>query len=251
MGSLLAALLELQSVESQLRQVRDRRRRRTRAAKVQQRRIDELRQREQQVQETLSRQRRHADSASVDVKAAEEKISRLRSGLNSAKTNKEYASILTQLNTVKADNAKREEEALQLMQSVDETSSELADVRKEIENEQKRLEQIEADTAEEVGKLDAMIEDLQARRDAAAAEVPDAERAVFERIADNYDGEAMAVVEQHGKKPPHQFVCGGCFMSINAEHVNALRVRDEVRRCDSCGRILYLESQAQNATTNP
>jgi predicted nucleic acid-binding Zn-ribbon protein len=30
-------------------------------------------------------------------------------------------------------------------------------------------------------------------------------------------------------------------MTLNAEHANALRVRDEIRKCDNCGRILYLE----------
>ncbi|MBS3734019.1 MAG: hypothetical protein KGY99_03750 [Phycisphaerae bacterium] len=247
MGSLLAALLELQSVESQLRQVRDRRRRRTRAAKVQQRAIEELRQSERQLQETLAQRQRQADSAALDVKAAEERISHFRSALNTAKTNKEYASILTQLNTVKADNAKREEEALQLMQNVEEATGELTELRQRIESEQSRLQDIETANAQEVEKLDGMIAELQERHDAAAENVPDTERRLFKRIADNYDGEAMAVVEQHGKKPPYEFVCGGCFMSINAEHVNALKVRDEVRRCDSCGRILYLESQTQSA----
>ena len=51
----------------------------------------------------------------------------------------------------------------------------------------------------------------------------------------------MAPIEIEGTKPPHSYVCGGCFMSLNAEHANALRSRDEVRTCDSCGRILYLE----------
>jgi predicted nucleic acid-binding Zn-ribbon protein len=34
--------------------------------------------------------------------------------------------------------------------------------------------------------------------------------------------------------------CGACFMGLNIEHVNALRGRDEIRRCNSCNRILYL-----------
>jgi predicted nucleic acid-binding Zn-ribbon protein len=30
-------------------------------------------------------------------------------------------------------------------------------------------------------------------------------------------------------------------MSLSAEHANALRVRDEIRTCNNCGRILYME----------
>ncbi len=34
--------------------------------------------------------------------------------------------------------------------------------------------------------------------------------------------------------------CGSCYMGLNVEHLNALRSRDTIRRCDSCNRILYL-----------
>jgi predicted nucleic acid-binding Zn-ribbon protein len=36
-------------------------------------------------------------------------------------------------------------------------------------------------------------------------------------------------------------------MSLNAEHANALATRDEIRTCDNCGRILYLELKAEKA----
>lgn len=249
MGSLLSALLELQSVERQLRQVQARRRRLTRSANQQQRKVEDLRAQEAQVHEALNERRRQADRASLEVRTAEEQVSHLRDSLNSAKTNKEYAAILTQLNTVKADNAKREEEALNIMQAVEETQQQLDQFQQQIAHEQQRLEHITAETAEEVKRLEGMLEELHGKRDQAAANVPEEQRRIFDRVAENYDGEAMAVVEKHGNKPPHDYVCGGCFMSINAEHVNALQVRDEVRRCDSCGRILYIETQAQSAPT--
>ena len=74
--------------------------------------------------------------------------------------------------------------------------------------------------------------------------MPSQALAVFERIAATRNGEAMAHIEIHGKKPPHEYTCGGCFMSIAAENANALRTRDELRLCDHCGRILYLEELA-------
>ena len=92
-----------------------------------------------------------------------------------------------------------------------------------------------------------MLEDLNAKRAEAAKDVPAPALAVFDRIAGNYDGDAMAAIEIQGAKPPHEYICGGCYMSLNAEHVNALRTRDEIRTCDNCGRILYLEPQADEA----
>jgi predicted nucleic acid-binding Zn-ribbon protein len=94
-----------------------------------------------------------------------------------------------------------------------------------------------------------MMEDLTGKRAEAAKGVSQEYLAAFDRIAGNYEGDAMAAIEIHGKRPPQEFVCGGCFMALNAEHVNALRTRDEIRTCDNCGRILYLEVEAQKSAT--
>ena len=59
--------------------------------------------------------------------------------LNTAKTNKEYAAILTQINTLKADNAKLEEEALRIMQDADAIKAQADKVAKQIEAEKARL----------------------------------------------------------------------------------------------------------------
>ena len=111
----------------------------------------------------------------------------------------------------------------------------------QIQAEQKRMADIEAANSHEISRLNAMMDELSGKREAAASAVPKEALAIFERIASNYDGEAMAQIEIQGKKPPHEYICGGCYMSLTAEHANALRTRDEIRRCDNCGRILYLD----------
>jgi predicted nucleic acid-binding Zn-ribbon protein len=170
--------------------------------------------------------------------------------LNAAKTNKEYAAVLTQINTLKADNAKMEEEALKVLQDADAVKAQADEAAKGVQAEKVRLTEIERTHTEEVARLTAMTEDLRAKRDEAAKDVPAQALAVFERIAGNYDGDAMAAIDIQGSKPPHVYVCGGCYMSLTAEHVNALRTKDEIRTCDNCGRILYLEPQANGAAAS-
>ena len=126
---------------------------------------------------------------------------------------------------------------------VDAINAEAEEVQAKIAVEEGRLEEIGKTSQEEVNKLNGMLEQLMAQRDEAAKAVPDKTLSIFDRIAESYDGEGMAPVEIHGRKPPHTYVCGGCFMTLNAEHANALRVRDEVRTCDNCGRILYFADQ--------
>lgn len=250
MQTRILALLELQSIERQLAHVRRRRKVRQHAVTVQQQRIDQLRTDHEATHERAMNRRKDADRLDLDLKEREERVARNRVALNAAKTNKEYAAILTQINALRADNSKLEEQALAVMQEVDTINADVAKIREEIEKEEARLAEIEAVNAEEVQKLDGMLTDLSAKRSVATEAVEPEALKVFERLADSYEGEAMAEIQVHGKKPPHEYVCGGCFMSINAEHANSLCTRDEIRTCNNCGRILYLTAQAETSQAN-
>lgn len=245
MGKLLAALLQVQSIERQLAHVRGRLRTRKNAVAVQQRKIDQLASDWKVLHDKGIVRRKDADRLELDLRHREDLVSKFRVALNTAKTNKDYAAILTQINTLKADNSKLEEQVLRIMQEVDLLKADADKLQQQVQAEQARLGETEKQSGEEVRRLTAMLESLTAQREEAAKSVPPEPLAAFDRIAGSHEGEAMAQIEVHGKRPPHDYVCGGCYMSLNAEHVNALRVRDEIRTCDNCGRILYLEVQTE------
>lgn len=247
MGHMLAALLTLQKIESKLAQVRSRLRTRERAVKVQQSKIDQLGRQWQELHDRHMARRLHANELALVVQERDEQVAKLRTTLNTARTNKEYAAILTQINTTKADNSKVEEDALMAMQQAEEIKAGAEALKQQIDSETQVLSEVKRTSQAEIGRLQEILDKLQTERDNAAREVPGKSLAAFNRIAGNYDGEAMAVIEVHGKKPPFEYTCGGCFMSLNAEHVNALQKYDQVRTCDNCGRILYLDMETNTA----
>ena len=248
MGQTLEALLKLQSVETQLSQVRSRLRSRQNAVRAQQRKIDQLRQEFDEHHERLMAKRKRADELDLDLKEKEAHVAKLRTSLNAAKTNKEYAAILTEINTFRADNSKVEEEALRIMQEADAVKAEGDQIQSNIDLEETILQEVTETSQAEIARLEGILADLQAKRDEAEADVPKSALAIFSRMAERYDGEAMAVIDAQGTKAP-TYTCGGCFMSVTAEHVNALQVVDEIRTCDNCGRILYLDPAEQKTKT--
>lgn len=247
MGLMIEGLLRLQAVERDLAHVRGKLRTQANAVAVQQRKIDQAQQTHDMLHEQQMTRRKRSDGLDVDLKAKEEHVSKLRGNLNTARTNKEYAAILTEMNTFKADNARIEEEALRILQEIDAGKAELDAAAEALAQAQQRLDGVRQASDEEVERLTAMRNELQAKRDELAAAIDTEALYTFDRVAERYDGEAMAVIEVHGKKPPHSYVCGGCFMGLRAEHVNALQVKDDLRTCDNCGRILYLEKMAEKA----
>lgn len=247
MAKMLEALLRLQSVERQLSTVRGRLRSRKNAVLAQQTKLDQFIASHEALRTRYLTRRKDGDRAALDLKVREEQVAKLRMSLNSARTNKEYAVVLTQINTLKADNAKLEEEALRILQDADVIKAQTDQAAQQVQTEKARLTEVQRTNEEEVARLTAMVNELNAHRASAAKDVPSTALAVFDRIAGNNDGDAMAVIEVQGRKTPYEYICGGCYMSLNAEHANALRTKDEIRTCDNCGRILYLEPQANGA----
>ena len=243
MGETLRTLRKLQLVEHQLADVRRRLKRRSAAVAAGQEQIEDLQKQHGGLADEIKARQMEAGGVELELKTREEEVARLRGSLNTAKTNKEYAAVLTQINTLKADNSKLEERALRLMQAADEVQTKADEIGRQIAETQRRLDETKRTSAQEIGRLEALQAELQAQRDQAASAVPAHVLEVFNRIAQARDGDAMAAIDVIGDKPPYAYVCGGCNMSIRAEHANALQTRDELRFCDHCQRILYLEPE--------
>ena len=244
MGQVLDALHRLQQIELQLAEIR-----RNRDSKT--RRVD-LRARRVQVADeailtckTTSRQRQiRLDALQLDVDARETEMDKHRQALNKAKTNKEYAAILTALNTEKADNSKYETEILQLMDEVQKFTDQVT----QLEAEKAKLTQEQTLAEEAVAAFDAKhkaeSDDLSSRRTEYADGLDPVVLALFTRVANHHDGEAMAMVDKlHPKRD--EYVCCGCNIQITLEIVNSLHTCDDVQMCKVCGRILYINAPAK------
>lgn len=238
MGQTLAALHKLQGVERQLAAIRNQ-------ADVKRRQIRQY-QKALEKQEADVEQRKTAirdsqmeiDRLDLNVKSKDEHLEKHREALNRAKTNKEYAAILTTINTEKADNAKMEGRQLQLMTELDDVRAQSQAVIAErdrlfarVAEAERELEALLQRTAPEVARLEKMRAD-------AAQTVPPSLLVTFTRIAEHHEGEAMAeIVVQNAKR--NEYGCGGCNMSVTLEQVLGIQSRDDLQVCGSCGMILY------------
>src|SRR5262249_48818095 len=157
---------------------------------------------------------------------------------------KEYKQILVQISAEKADQAKMEAVLLDdkpgstgLMQLSENMAKAIAVVKEQIAGEKQTLAKIAAQHGEKVANLNTQIAGVKAHRDQAAKNVPPEALRQYDRVSVRYPGDGMAPLE-FDESDLDSISCGSCFMGLNVEHLNALRGRDEVRRCNSCNRIL-------------
>jgi len=242
MGPVLDGLIKLQSVENRLRAAKAKLARCRRNVIIQENQVRSLQNALEAKKEEIQLTKIQSDRLELELRTEDEAIARLRASLNTAKTNKEYAAVLTQLNTTKADNSKLETQILELLRDIEDDEAESEKIQNQIDEQKQTLEQTRKETKLLATKYQAEIEEIQAEWDQIAQTIPDGPLQVFKRVAETYDGEALAVIDRQGGKT-EGYSCGGCFMGIIAESVNVLMTKDDIIRCPNCTRILVLGTE--------
>jgi len=239
MGPVLNGLIKLQSVENRLRAAKAKLARSRRSIIIQENQIRSLQSALEAKKEELQLTKVQSNRLELELKTRDAEVNKLRAVLNTAKTNKEYAAVLTQLNTTRADNSKIENQILDLMKAVEMDEAECENIRRQIEGQKQELEKTRKVSEASAAEHEAEIAKIQAEWNEAAKTIPSEPLKVFRRVAETYDGQAVVdVEEQEGRRGAYS--CGGCFMGITAESVNLLMTRDEIIRCANCTRILVL-----------
>jgi hypothetical protein len=241
MGPVLNGLLKLQSVENLLRAEKAKLTRCRRNVVIQENLIRSLQNALEAKKEEVQLSQLQFNRLELELKDKDATIAKLRASLNSAKTNKEYAALLTQLNTTKADNSKIEAQSLELLKDIEADEAECKDIQRQINEQKEKLEQTRKESETLAIKYQAEIDKIQTEWNHVAKTIPRDSLERFKRVAETYDGHAVALIEeQPGKKGAYS--CGGCFMGITVESVNLLMTKDDIIRCPNCTRILVLSN---------
>ncbi|AQQ09010.1 Putative zinc ribbon domain protein [Sedimentisphaera cyanobacteriorum] len=244
MGPLLEGLYKLQIEEDKLRGMNKRLERAQRAVVLQQNKLKELEDKHAGTQEEIKKLKSEADSLNLEIKSREATVEKYKTALNSARNNKEYAAILTELNTNKVDNSKLENKILEIYSVIEEKENECTKIEQQIEEQKKTIDEVKEKAADKINECQASLEETRKNWQKAASEVDKETLQVFKRLSETYDGDAVAFIEKADPKK-NLFHCGGCFMALTNEVYNRLLSKDEIIRCPSCSRIIILNPEEE------
>ena len=201
---------------------------------------EELSARRRQVQATIG-------NLEMESAAATERIEKLRNELNGSTTNKQYTAVLTELNTAKLGQTEIDDRILNDMELVEQNTEQLEALNHNIEERQKVKAAAESELATRHEEVGSRLAEVEAEREGAAAAVPSMELKIFNELADAYEGEAMAQIEEIDLRR-REYVCGSCNISLPFESVaSLLGSSDLMVRCTACGRILYLNEETRGS----
>ena len=239
MGPVLEGLIKLQRVENRLRAEKSKLARSRRSVLFQENQLRTLQSGLEAKKEEIKMTRIQIDRLELELKERDQQISKLRNQLNLARTNKEYSAILTELNTAKADDSKLENQVLELMKNIEVDNEDCAKIQAQIDEQKARVEEARTEAEVKGAEYQKEIDAIEKEWQQTSEGIPQKALGIFQRVAETYDGEAMAAIEQTNESVAN-YSCGGCFMGLPAEMVNVLTNNDEIVRCSNCTRILYL-----------
>ena len=239
MGPTNVALVKLFRADLELREAQARLDEAGKNVRLQERRVNDLDQKVKEAQSRLRQQQSRAGQLDLDMRSRDAHIEKLRTQQQTAKNNKEYQAFLIEINTGKVDRGKVEDEAVKVMEGVEKVQAEVTGLSAQLEAERAKLTEVKSQLGGTLAKLQAEVDAMKPARDEAAAKLPPKVRDAFDRMADRYDGEALAKLTRPDRRR-EEYSCDACNMELAIDVYNKLHSRDEIVFCPSCRRILYI-----------
>ena len=246
--SLIEDLLELNLVERQLRGLQSRVGSAETFFNAQNRQMNELTQRREELQTRRKQRQVTISGFETDTKAMEERLEKLRSDLNTASNSKQYSTVLEEMNTLKETRGEKDELILLELTEIENIDSDLASLEESIGERQTVLNKAAVELEERKAEISERVSELQTEREIKAAVIPDASLETFTQCADDFDGDAMAAIEEIDKKR-REYCCSSCNLNLPFNVVvQLLGTVESLTQCENCLRILYVTPELKAET---
>ncbi|MBN2198829.1 MAG: hypothetical protein JW747_03170 [Candidatus Aminicenantes bacterium] len=174
------------------------------------------------------KKRRDLEGEVKDVKA---QISKYKLQLNQVKTNREYQSLLKEIDEHQQNIDRLEEEIIGELLNADQIEADIHAAVERDREDQSRFDQEKAALAREKEYWEGQVRELEARRKQILPQIPAEQTALYERISLRMGGQALSPVTDD--------FCTLCHMRIRPQMLSELIEKNEILLCENCGRILY------------
>ncbi len=173
----------------------------------------------------------------ADVEDSEIRIKDRQTKLMNVQTNREYQSLIKEIEDSKTLVKNLEEEAVHIMEQAESLGQKLTEEKNVCETEEGLL----SEKTQEVEKLETGLQKkkkkIENQRKKKAKALPENLLQKYEKILLRRNGLALAGVTNG--------VCQGCFMSIPPQQFNELMKRESLANCPTCSRLIYYLPEAE------
>ncbi|MBF0522398.1 MAG: hypothetical protein HQL24_05000 [Candidatus Omnitrophica bacterium] len=169
----------------------------------------------------------------VDMKTKEDQIVKANSQLSQVKKNEEYKAKLSEIEHIKADKSVIEEKILLSYDDSDQIQAEINKEKQHVAQEEKQYLDRKKEVDDYVRTVEGKVAQLKTQRQEIIPHVAQDVLVRYERVLNHKDGIAVVPINGH--------TCGGCFLGLNPQVINEVKMGEKMVECEVCSRILYLK----------
>lgn len=179
----------------------------------------------------LAANQRERKTREGEILTQNQKISKLRDQMLTAKTNPQYQAFQHEIEFCQQEIRKAEDRILDLMGESDELDVNVKSAEAALKTERAQVEREKGDARQRTDQDRAALSELQRQREAVRASMSAPLYASYEKLRRTRVGIALSEALD-GR-------CSVCHIAIRLHHLQELKRDHDIKYCESCGRILY------------
>lgn len=171
-----------------------------------------------------------------DIVTQNELLAKSKVKLQTVRNEKESKAAQREIDGIRKTIQEREEEALKVMEAIDQYRSAIENHSQEFAELEKQLFESEEEGKTRIQEVEADIGKTEARRQELVDRVPQKTYRLYERIHKRLGRAVVEALEGH---------CAGCNLDVPPQMYNEIQRGDKIHQCPYCFRILIFREQQQ------
>jgi len=227
----LEILVKLQAIDTEIYNLKAEKEAKPQQLKEIEALFEEKKQKMASLEKNLLDLQKERKDKELELGSKEESGKKLQSQLYSLKTNKEYQTMLQQIQDAKADVSLIEDKILAILDETDKLKIEVEKEKARLKEEEKVFSSQKNAIEARIREIDDHLAQLETQRKQVIPEVDVKILAQYDRILKSRDGLAIVAVINNS--------CKGCNMFVPPQVINLIKMYERMITCEVCNRILY------------
>ena len=181
------------------------------------------------------KKRRELEAEMKDVKA---QIGKYKRQTNDVKTNKEYAALLKEIEDSEKKVENLEEAFISEMLLEDDIQKEIRAANLKLAEAQDKLSREKEQVLLKKQETEARLAELESQKESLLPQLPREQVNLYLRLLENKAGSALSPVTDD--------YCSICHVRVRPQVLNELKEARKVILCENCGRILYWKEKPED-----
>jgi predicted nucleic acid-binding Zn-ribbon protein len=168
------------------------------------------------------------------IEMQRELLAKSKAKLANSRNEREANAAQREIETIKRALNEREEEALHIMEVIEQTTESIRQKEERYTSLQKEFEGMEVESRKKTSGMEESRKKLTAERQKLTGEVADRNLSLYEKIRQRKPRAIVAAIRG---------ICQGCHMMLPPQTYNLLIRADRLIQCPNCHRIVYCSDE--------